>query len=117
MNYTDTIIKNSRNELKKFIIRELQLLRSAMDIEEDAEGIFNIDVNDLPENFFYNVEVEDCEGNDYLERRQLDVIYHEDGDVTLGDTAEDETDIDGFDTDTLKRFADWLATSYEKMVK
>ena len=117
MNYTDTIITKAREELKGFIKREVELLRSALGIEEDAEGIFTIDATDLGGSFRYDVEVEDCEGNEYNEKRKLDIIYYEDGDITLGDEEEEETDIDEFDTDTMKRFADYLVKNYEVMVK
>ena len=116
MNYTDTIINKTRQQLRDFIALQMVLLCGT---SEDGSYFYD----DFKTPFYYEVWVEDAEGNYYPEKRELASVTIESTDANLStaiyltDFNGEETAIRNLSTDEHKRFADFLADTFNALLK
>jgi hypothetical protein len=115
----DDIIFNARQEIKKFIIYELGLLYSAKGWQDEAYNDFG-DMTYEFDGFFIDVDVTDCEGNYYTEKRAVDtLVVNEKEDtffIELADEDERELYFSDLDTNTLVRIADCIEYHYKEAI-
>lgn len=116
MNYTDTIINRTRQQLREFIAEQMVLLCGTSE-----DGCYFYD--DFKTPFYYEVWVEDVEGNYYPEKRELASVTIEPTDnnlstaIYLTDFNGVETAIRNLSTDEHKRLADFLADTFNAQIK
>ena len=112
------IINDAKDRLKDFIAYELGLLYSAKGWQDEGYNAFGDMYFEFDNEITFDVWVSDCEGNDYIEQRNIERLVTNEKDNTFFIEVEDAREyyFSEIDVDTLAKIANIIETEYKRAI-